>query len=90
MWLQQCLLRGDITVIAASATQVSFKNCAPCTKCITKIERTTINYAEDLDLVMPMFNLKEYISNYSETTGGLLFYSKDEVINFYNNIALFL
>ena len=42
--------------------------------------------AEDLDLVMPMFNLIEYSSNYSETTGSLWFYSKDEVTNFNNNI----
>ena len=31
------LIRGDITAIAAHATQVSFKNCAPLTKCITKL-----------------------------------------------------
>ena len=42
--------------------------------------------AEDLDLVMPMFDLIEYSSNYSETTGSLWFYSKDEVTNFNNNI----
>ena len=30
------ILRGDITVKAAPATQVAFKNCAPFTKCITK------------------------------------------------------
>ena len=35
------LVRGDITVKAAPATQVAFKNCAPFTKCITKIDGTT-------------------------------------------------
>ena len=34
--------------------------------------------AENLDLVMPMYNLVEYSSNYSETTGSLWFYSKDK------------
>ena len=48
------LVRGDITVVAAPATQVGFKNCAPITKCITKIDETTIDDAEDLDLVMPI------------------------------------
>ena len=62
------LVRGDITVVAAPATQVAFKNCAPFTKCITKIDGTTIDDAEDLDLVMPMYNLIEYSSNYSERT----------------------
>ena len=32
------LVRGDITVTVAPATQVSFKNCAPSSKCITKID----------------------------------------------------
>ena len=48
------LIRGDITIIAAPAVQVSFKTCAPFAKCITKIDGTTIDDAEDLDLVMPM------------------------------------
>ena len=48
------LVTVDITVIVAPATQVAFKNCAPFTKCITKIDGTTIDDAEDLDLVIPM------------------------------------
>ena len=48
------LVRGGITVVATPATQVAFKNCAPFTKCITKIDETTIDDAEDLDLVMPI------------------------------------
>ena len=43
--------------------------------------------AEDLDLVMSMYNLIEYSSNYSETTGNLWFYSKDEATNFNVDIA---
>ena len=41
------------------------------TKCITKIDGTTTDDAEDLDLLISMYNLKEYSSNYSETTVGL-------------------
>ena len=51
--------------------QVGFKNSAPFTKFITKIDGTTIDDAEDLDLVMPMYNLIKYRSNYSETTESL-------------------
>ena len=36
---------------------------------------------------MPMYNLTEYSSNYSEITGGLWLYSKDEAFNFNGNIA---
>ena len=72
------LLRCYITVTAAGATQVAFKNGAPFTKCITKTYGTTIDDAEDLDLVMPMYNLTKHISNYSEIKASLWFYSKDE------------
>ena len=75
------LVKGDITVTAAPEIQVAFKNCAPFTKCITKTDETTIEDAEDLDLVIPMYNLIEYSSYYSETTGSLWFYSKDEDLN---------
>ena len=75
------LVRGDITVIAAPTTQVAFKNCAPFTKCITKIDGTTIDDAEDLDLAMLMYNLIEQSSNYTETT-ELWFYLKDEATDF--------
>ena len=36
---------------------------------------------------MPMYNLIEYSSNYSETIGSLWFYSNNEVNDFHNNIA---
>ena len=35
---------------------------------------------------MSMYNLKKYSSNYSEVTGSLWFYSKDESTKFNNNI----
>ena len=81
------LVKGDITATAAPEVQAAFKNCAPFTKCIIKINETTISGAEDLDLIMLMYNLIEYSSNYSETTGSLWFYSKDEASNFDGNIA---
>ena len=54
------LVTGAITVTTAPVTQVSIKNCAPFTKCITKIDETTIDDAEDLNLAMRMYNLIEY------------------------------
>ena len=49
---------------------------------MTKNYGTTIDDAEDLHLAMPMYNLIGYSLNYSETTGSLWFYSKDEATNF--------
>ena len=62
-------------------------NCAPFTKCIIKIDGTTIDDADHLDLVIPIFNVIDYSWNYSETTGGLWFYSKNEANNFNVDIA---
>ena len=52
------------------------------TNCITEIDGKTIDDAEDLDLVMSMYNFLEYSSNYSDKTGSLRFYSKDELTYF--------
>ena len=79
--------RGNITIKGHPLTQVTFKNCATFTKCITKIDGTTTDYPEDLYLVIPMCNLIEYSSNYFETTGSLWFYSKDEATDFNADIA---
>ena len=71
---------------AAPQTKEAFKNCVPFTKCITKIVGTTIDDAEKLDLLMPMYNIIDYSSNYSKTTGSLWFYSKNETSNSNINI----
>ena len=81
------LVSGDIIIVRDNGTQVAFKNCAPFINCVTKIDGTTIDDAEDLDLVMSMYNFLEYSSNYSDTTGSLWFYSKGEANNFNANIV---
>ena len=57
---------------------VTFKNCAPFTKCISRINNTSIDNAHDIDIVMPMYNLIEYSDNYSKTSGSLWQYYKDD------------
>ena len=47
------------------------KNCAPFTKCISRINNIDIDNAQDIDIVMPMYNLIEYSNNYSKTSGSL-------------------
>ena len=46
--------------------RVIFKNCDPFTNCIHKIYNTQIDDAQDIDIVMPMYNLIEY-DVYSKT-----------------------
>ena len=83
------LVKGTITITGAGnddATKradergkgVTFKNCAPFTKCISRINNTDIDNAKDIDIVMPMHNLIEYSDHYSKTSGSLYQYYKDE------------
>ena len=55
-----------------------FKNNAPFINCVLKINGVKINNAEDLGVVMPMYNLLEYSKNYRKTTGSLRNYYRDE------------
>ena len=57
---------------------VIFKNCAPFTNCISRVNNTDIDNAQDIDIVMPMYNLIEYSDNYSKTSESLWQYYKDD------------
>ena len=58
---------------------VILKNNAPFISCITRINGELIEYPEDLDIVMSMYNLLEYSKNYRKTTGSLYNYYRDEL-----------
>ena len=60
---------------------VAFKNNAPFINRISKNSGVQIDNAEDLDVVMPMYNLLEYSKNYRKTTGSLWNYYRDEPSN---------
>ena len=83
------LVKGKITVSANAGVNnnrdkknrpLAFKNIAPFISCISKINDELIENAEDLDIVMPMYNLLEYSKNYRKTTGSLFNYYRDELI----------
>ena len=62
------LVRGDIVNTAYNPNPIAFKNYVVFIKWITKSDVTTIDDAENLNLVMPIYNLMEYSLNYSQTT----------------------
>ena len=83
------LVKGTITITGAKNDDaakraherhkgVKFKNCAPFTKWISSINNTDIDNAQDIDTVMPMYNLVEYSDNYQKTSGSLWQYYKDD------------
>ena len=82
-YVDTCIfVKGTITITGAghdaAARQldernkgVIFKNCAPFTKCISRINNKDIDNAQDIDIVMPMYNLIEYSDNYSKASRSL-------------------
>ena len=58
---------------------VMLKRNAPFVSCITRINGELTEDADDLDIVMSMYNLLEYSKYYRKTTGSLYNYYRDEL-----------
>ena len=72
-------VKGTIDLLACDANanhkaqkNVAFKNNAPFRSCISKINGTLIDNAEELDIVMPMYDLLKHNKNYSSKFMELL------------------
>ena len=59
-------------------TRLALKNCAPFTKCNLEINDEHVDTAENLDIVMRMYNLIEYSDNYQDSSATLYQYKLDE------------
>ena len=64
-------VKGKITVTnpndnASFNKKLTLKNNAPLISCISKINGELVENAEDLDIVMSMYNLLEYSQNYEK------------------------
>ena len=66
------LVKGTITITGAGADAaarqaderdkvMAFKNCAPFTNSVSEINNTQVDNAKDINIVMPMYNLIEYM-----------------------------
>ena len=77
------LVNGRITITGAGADAatrqaderdkcVAFKNCAPFIKCISTINNTDMDTAQDIDTVMPMYNVIEYSEKHQEVCGNTI------------------
>ena len=73
------LVNGTIRGDAANGnTRLALKNCAPFTKCNLEINDEHVDTAENLDIVMPMYNLIEYSDNYQDSSATLYQYKPPE------------
>ena len=93
------LVDGKITAIPGTAvgnppadlnlTRLALKNCAPFTKCNLEINDEHVDTAENLDIVIPMYNLIEYSDNHQDSSATLYQYKRDEPPdNIDNNLAV--
>ena len=85
------LVKGTITVAAPGVNNnannirdkknrpLILKNNTPFVSCITRINGELIENANDLDIVIPMYNLLEYSKNYRKTIGSLYNSYRDEL-----------
>ena len=80
------LVNGTITVTSQNNVirdkknrPLILKNNAPFTSCITRINGELIEDADDLDIVMPMYNLLACSKNYRITIGSFYNYYRDEL-----------
>ena len=79
----------DGTIRAANAvnsTRLALKNCEPFTKCNLEINDEHVDTAENLDIIMPMYNLIDYSDNYEDPSATLCQYKRDELPD--NNVNL--
>ena len=88
------LFKGNNTGTSAAPNNIGkkaiFKNCAPFTNCISKINNIKIDNAEYINIVMPVHNLIEYSYNYSKTSGSLWHHCKEiPAINNDGNIVIY-
>ena len=68
---------SDTYIILVSATITvpnNVRNYWPFTNCISEIDNTQIDNAEDINIVMPMYNSIEHNDNYSKTSLILWYY----------------
>ena len=63
---------------ALNATRLALKNCASFTKCNLEINDENVDTAENLDIVMHMYNLIEYSDNYQDSPAPLYQYKRDK------------
>ena len=81
------VIRG-ITVAANNDTDVAFENHAPFSTCKTEINDMFIDEANHIYIAMPMYNLIEYSHNYSDTSGSLRKFKRDEVTTNNANLSI--
>ena len=66
------LVKGNIALVNGNNnTDVCFKNCSPFTRSVIHLNDEHIETADNLDIVMGLYNLIEYSDNYEQSPGSV-------------------
>ena len=65
------LVKRTISVPSNNDEKVILKKCAPFNNCISEINNTEKVNANVIDVVIPMYNLIDFVDGYSKTFGSL-------------------
>ena len=82
------LVTRNIIAGVNNNTDVAFKNCPPFSTCTTKINDVFVDEANHIYIAMPLYNLLEYSNNYSDTSGSLWQFKRDEVTDENNDLVI--
>ena len=82
------LVTGNITVNAANNTDVAFKNWAPFSTCKTIINDVFAEEADHIYIEMLLYDLIEYRDNYSDISGTLWPFKRDEVSAYNTDLTI--
>ena len=75
LWKEK-IVHGTVGNNHITEKSVVFKNNAPFRSCMSKMNNTFIYNTEDLDIIMPIYNVLEYNNNYSLTSESLWNYHR--------------
>ena len=83
--LQQMHLKLLQKAVNNTSKKVIFKNCAPSTSCLIKINYTQVDNAEDIDIELPVYKLTKYSDTYSKILESLWQYCRKKPAFIENN-----
>ena len=92
-YIAYIVVKGTITVEGTNDAnkrnkKLTFKNNSSFRLCISKINGTLIDSAEDLNIAIPMYNLFEYCESCSMTSGTLWNCYREEINDDANNYRI--
>ena len=78
VWVKGTIIVTNPNNNANFDRRLTLKNNAPFILCVSKINGELVENAEDVDIVIPIYNLLEYSKNYEKSSGSLFNYYRDE------------